>query len=62
MTNYERIKKQSLDDLAEWFAVNIYSCVDCMRLRGDLRNNFECKEPVTYSHCIKKWTDWLEKE
>lgn len=59
MTNYERIKVQSLDDLAEWFAVNIYSCRDCMRARDDLK---DCQKPATYAHCIKKWTEWLEKE
>lgn len=57
MTNYERIKQMSIEELSQFLMkVNCAYGVDCMYGIAD------CKYPNTDNNCSLCFRDWLESE
>ena len=56
MTNADRIRAMTDEELAEWFGVEI-DCGGCERMTKG------CGKPcTTYANCIKHWFNWLKQE
>ena len=57
MTNADRIRAMTDEDLAEMFAVEVCDC----RICGHITKS-RCKHITTYAECIKHWLEWLKME
>ena len=55
MTNEQHIKSMNTNQLAKFF----YEVFECSLCPVD---NFTCKSPDRYMHCVKNIEKWLEKE
>ena len=58
MTNSDRIRAMTDEELAEMFAVEVSDCRICEHI-----TNSRCEHIITtYAECIKHWLKWLKME
>lgn len=57
MTNADRIRAMTDEELAEMFAVEVCDCRICEPITKS-----PCKRLTTYAECIKHWLEWLKME
>ena len=56
MTNYEKIKNMSVEEMADYIAEKIEFCDGCF-LPADL-----CRKYLKEARCNKAWLEWLNQE